>query len=287
MIRIGWLFVGLGALGCRPPAVVVDGEVPREDDVSVRAPWEGGVREELGRLVVVRDSELPRVRGAPKVLEPSFGQLVSSADGLFLRWSPAAPALPDRMVVVVDDGPVVTLFPGETQRLLETFLFPGRSLEVGDHRVVLCWMRGPRLARTEAGLAACHGVFFAVGRRQDAGTSGIVVMAPHGTYSGPTETNRIPVDVFGMGGAFEGPRHYVLIRIGGLGTSPVVRALAPGPAYALENLPSGDYTLDVLLHDADGRPVDGRWTSVVRTITINADVPDEPALTVPGVSSAL
>jgi hypothetical protein len=189
------------------------------------------------------------------------------------------------MVVMVDDGPVVTLFPGETDRPLKSFLFPGATLEPGDHRVVLCAMVGSRLAWTEDGLAACHVVFFSVGRRQGEETAGIVVMAPHGTYSGAAETRRIPLDLFGVGGAFEGPQHYAMIRIGRLGASPVVQALVPGRAYALENLPSGDYTLEVLLHDSDGRPVDGRWTRVVRTITINADVPDEPTHTVPGASS--
>ncbi len=283
MRQFGWLFVGLAALACRS-AVVVQGEVPREAEIEGRLLPQAEASSWVS-LVSVGASEIPRVREVAELIEPSSGQLVSSADGLLVRWSVPAPGLPERMVVMVDDGPVVTLFPGETNRPVESFLDPGAMLERGDHRVVLCAMGGLRLARTQDDVAACHVVFFSVGRRVEAARPGVVVMTPHGTYSGPAETKRIPLDVFGVGGAFEGSQHYALVRIGRVGASPVVHGLVPGRAYALENLPSGDYTLEVLLHDSDGRPVEGRWTRAVRTITINADVPDEP-LTEPGASSA-
>ncbi len=225
---------------------------------------------------------LPRVDSAPRWVDPT-SESVQHED-LVVRWTPAAPALPDRIVTMLDDGPFVAMAPGETSRPLDTLLPPDRELGPGSHRLALCWMRDGLVARSRDGIPACDVRFFSVETAAPAAPDGMVALLPHGTYSGPARARSIAVELLPTGTLESG--HYVAVQIHGGGGHSQRRVVALGPTYLLENLASGDYTLDMQLHDSRGRPVQGPWGRVVRIITVNADVEDETSSVVPAASTA-
>jgi hypothetical protein len=174
---------------------------------------------------------------------------------------------------MVDDGPFVSMVPGESDRPIGTLLSPDRVLGPGSHRLVLCLTREGLVARSLDGMPACDVTFFSVGHEARTVPDGIVALLPHGTYSGPSRARNVALELLPTGGAKVD--HYVVVQIRREPGAPRRWILAPGPTYLLENLASGDYTLDMQLHDSRGRPVDGPWGRVVRIITVNADVEDE------------
>lgn len=230
----------------------------------------------------MRPGRLPRVDSAPRWEAPASGSV--GHEDLLVRWTPAAPALPNRLIAMVDNEPFVAMAPGETSRPIETLLPPNRNLGPGSHRLVLCWMRDGLVARCRDGIPACDVRFFAVAKADRAAPDGMVALLPHGTYSGPTRAQSIAVELLGTGTVESG--HYVEVQIHGVGGRSLRRVVGLGPTYLLENLASGDYTLDMQLHDSRGRPVQGPWSRVVRIITVNADVEDETSPVAPAASTA-
>jgi hypothetical protein len=174
---------------------------------------------------------------------------------------------------MVDDSPFVSMLPGESDRPIDTLLSPDRVLGPGAHRLVLCLTREGLVARSQDGIPACDVAFFSIGHEAKSVPNGIVALLPHGTYSGPSQARNIPVELLPTGGVQVD--HYVVVLIRRDADPPRRWVVAPGPTYLLENLASGDYTLDMQLHDSRGRLVDGPWGRVVRIITVNADVEDE------------
>jgi hypothetical protein len=185
---------------------------------------------------------------------------------------------------MVDDGPFVAMVPGESNRPVGTLLSPDRELGPGRHRLVLCLTQDGLVARSRDGIPACDVTYFSIGQEAKSERDGMVALLPHGTYSGPSQARNIPLELLLTGDAKVG--HYVVVQIRRDSGDPRRWVLAPGTTYLLENLASGDYTLDMQLHDSRGRPVGGPWGRVARIITVNADVEDEtlPAAAAPSTA---
>ena len=261
--RAAWVVSSL-LVACHP-ATLERSASPSADAVPVTP------TDDRPQLPVLDPARLPRVASAPRWVEPTSGS--THPEDLVVRWTPAAPSLPDRLLVMVDDGSFVSMLPGESERPIATLLSPDRVLGPGSHRLVLCLTREGLVARSRNGIPACDVTFFSVGHEVESVPNGIVALLPHGTYSGPSQARNIAVEWLPTGGAEVD--HYVVVQIRRDAGAPRRWILAPGPTYLLENLASGDYTLDMQLHDSRGRLVDGPWGRVVRIITVNADVEDE------------
>jgi len=274
-------------MGCRP----APSESPRPTQDARPVAEKGTTLVKVDGLKPVLS---PMALSLPRIVEPAMDDLVLS-DDVLLRWEPPAPDLPERFVAQLDDGPWAPLFPGDRELPLVSLSFPlkrpAKRSKEGEHRVVICATRGGRLARMQDSSPACHVVSFFLGRSKSRAVvgdrRGVVVVAPHGTYTGPLQSHRVPFEAFFYGdldGAREKGCASASIRLEQQGNILEYRATLAA-SYELENLLSGDYRLQVRCVGPDDNPVGGRWMFLERQFTINADGVDEISIFDSGVVS--
>lgn len=271
----GWFFFAVLLSGCAPAPGLSSLPSPE----PVREPPDAASTNDAPGPRVVRTQDGPTAM-ASRIIAPENGARIPD-DGFDVRWSRPAGALPSRLVVMVDNGPVRALFPGDTSASLQ-WIARG-AVAAGPHRIVSCVTVEGRVARTEAGVAACDVVFIGVGA-ESVQEPGLFAPTPHGTYSGPGRTERIPLDVFVHGLSNAPSGHFVQLTIDGPDGRTTHR-VEPGVAYALENLANGDYTLSMQLIGPGDVAVQGRWSNLNRVITTNADVADEAPMPAEPASS--
>ncbi len=261
----------------------------------------------------VQVQSLPAESVAPMdvILAPRSGQVIRHADaaGATIKWRRPPLAADEQLMLKLDAFAPRAVDRAQQRLRLRDLLFEFDQLHPGQHRLVAFVQRAASPedqvdeVKSPAALVKLQRIRFEIDRAEAAPAAGdgsapkgsestpkgpesdapeheLVVLSPHGTFNGARAADQVqlnfvllPKSSLGFQQAADSATVSVrLIEPSGAQQS---LSLQPG-RYALRNLESGDYRIELGLPGAPGRAAHERAETT--TITVNRDVdPSKPA----------